>query len=69
MIGVLIVSGIIFYAVLYSGVQDLQGTPISVLDALTGKGAGGSSKGGATLKGIGAGTGAGGNYSGKVIPA
>ena len=43
MVGVLIVSGIIFYAVLYSGVSELGGSsipgaPVSVLNALTGKG-------------------------------
>lgn len=44
MIGVLIVAGIIFYAVMYSGVQDLKGNPTSILEALTGKGQGASGK-------------------------
>ncbi len=37
MIGVLIVAGIVFYGVLYSGLEDLAGTPISIYGALTGK--------------------------------
>lgn len=38
MIGTLIVAGIIFYAVLYSGVENLQGRPTTVLQALMGDG-------------------------------
>lgn len=36
MIGVLIVAGIVFYGVTYSGLMDLQGQKISIMGALTG---------------------------------
>lgn len=37
MVGVLIGAGIIFYAVLYSGLADLHGNPVGILDSLLGK--------------------------------
>lgn len=37
MIGVLIGAGLIFYAVLYSGVRSLRNDPITTLDALMGR--------------------------------
>ena len=44
MIGVLIVAGIIFYGLLYSGLKDLGGEKISTLDALLGRGAASTDK-------------------------
>jgi hypothetical protein len=37
MIGFVVVVGIVFYGVLYSGLRDLSSDPISTLDALRGK--------------------------------
>lgn len=39
MVGVLIVVGIVFYAVMYSGLKTLGGEPIGIAEALTGRGA------------------------------
>lgn len=38
MIGVLIVVGIVFYAVMYSGLKTLGGEPTGIGEALTGRG-------------------------------
>ena len=38
MIGVLIFAGIVGYAIVYSGLGDVQGAPVSIRQALLGKG-------------------------------
>lgn len=37
MIGVLIAAGLVFYAVMYSGIRAMRGDPITTLDALLGR--------------------------------